>query len=174
MIYECCTQERTYLRFFGQIAQRFCLVNPEVYAPLFHDLFGRQYQTVHRLEVNKLRNGAKFFGHLLYTESIPWSCLGAIRLTEDDTTASSRIFIKILFQDIAENLGMDKLSTKLRDDTILPSLSGIFPRDTVQNARFSINFFTSIGLGALTEDLREFLKNAPRLIVEQRYAELMA
>lgn len=92
--------------------------------------------------------------------------MSAIRLTEDDTTASSRIFIKILFQDIAENLGMDKLSTKLRDDTILPSLSGIFPRDTVQNARFSINFFTSIGLGALTEDLREFLKNAPRLIVE--------
>jgi pre-mRNA-splicing factor CWC22 len=44
----------------------------------------------------------------------------------------------------------------------------------VQNARFSINFFTSIGLGALTEGLRDFLKNAPKLIVEQKYRELMA
>ena len=71
-------------------------------------------------------------------------------------------------------MGMESLSKKLRDDLVAPHLSGVFPRDSVQNARFSINFFTSIGLGALTEDLREFLKNAPRLIVEQKYAELMA
>jgi len=53
-------------------------------------------------------------------------------------------------------------------------LEGIFPKDTVQNARFAINFFTSIGLGALTEDLREFLKNAPKLLLEKRYAEMLA
>lgn len=57
----------------------------------------KQYVTVHRLEINKLRNAAKFFGHLLYTDSIEWTCLASIRLTEEDTTASSRIFIKILF-----------------------------------------------------------------------------
>ena len=34
--------------------------------------------------------------------------------------------------------------------------------------RFSINFFTSIGLGALTDDMREFLKQAPKLIMAQR------
>jgi pre-mRNA-splicing factor CWC22 len=44
----------------------------------------------------------------------------------------------------------------------------------VQNARFSINFFTSIGLGALTEDLRQFLKEAPKLLIEKKYAELLA
>jgi pre-mRNA-splicing factor CWC22 len=44
----------------------------------------------------------------------------------------------------------------------------------VQNARFSINFFTSIGLGALTEDLRQFLKDAPKLLLEKKYAELLA
>jgi pre-mRNA-splicing factor CWC22 len=44
----------------------------------------------------------------------------------------------------------------------------------VQNARFSINFFTSIGLGLLTEGLREFLKNAPKLLLERKYAELLA
>ena len=50
----------------------------------------------------------------------------------------------------------------------------MFPRDSVQNARFSINFFTSIGLGALTEDLRQFLKEAPKLLIEKKYAELLA
>ena len=44
----------------------------------------------------------------------------------------------------------------------------------MQNARFSINFFSSIGLGLLTEGLREFLKNAPKLLLERKYAELLA
>ena len=36
------------------------------------------------------------------------------------------------------------------------------PRDNPRDTRFAINFFTSIGLGALTEDLRAHLKNAPK------------
>ena len=36
---------------------------------------------------------------------------------------------------------------------------GIFPKDNPKNTRFAINFFTSIGLGGLTDELREFLKN---------------
>ena len=39
---------------------------------------------------------AKFFAHLLYTDALPWTCLETIRLSEDATTSSSRIFIKIL------------------------------------------------------------------------------
>ena len=97
MIFECCSQERTYLRFYGLLAQRFCMLNPDLYAPKFLEMFERTYNQVHKLEVNKLRNGAKFFGHLLYTDAIDWSCLRCIRLTEVDTTSSSRIFIKILF-----------------------------------------------------------------------------
>jgi len=150
------------------------MLNPEMYAPLFHGLFEKQYETVHRLEVNKLRNAAKFFAHLLYTDAIPWSCLQAIRLTEEDTSSGSRIFIKIVFQELAENLGMEQLCKKLRDDSIAKFLEGVFPFDSVQNARFSINFFTSIGLGALTESLREKLQSAPRQLLERKYAELLA
>ena len=37
-----------------------------------------------------------------------------------------------------------------------------------------MNYFTSIGLGALTEDLRSFLENAPKLmLLEKRYAEML-
>jgi pre-mRNA-splicing factor CWC22 len=95
-------------------------------------------------------------------------------LVEEDTTASSRIFIKIFFQDLAMNLGMDNLRKKLADETLKPYLEGLFPKDSVDNARFSINFFTSIGLGAVTEELREFLKSAPKLLLEKKYAELLA
>jgi pre-mRNA-splicing factor CWC22 len=78
----------------------------EIYQGNLCKVFVTQFETVHRLEVNKLRNAAKFFAHLLYTDSIEWSCLTAIKLTEDDTTSASRIFIKILMQEIAENLGV--------------------------------------------------------------------
>ena len=46
----------------------------------------------------KLRNVAALFAHLLATDALPWSVLSCIRLTEEDTTSSSRIFIKYLFQ----------------------------------------------------------------------------
>jgi hypothetical protein len=37
----------------------------------------RQYQLIHRLETNKLRNTAKLFAHLLCTDAIPWAVLQA-------------------------------------------------------------------------------------------------
>ena len=66
----------------------------------------------------------------------------------------------------------------------------MFPLDNPKNTRFAINYFTSIGLGAITEEMREYLKvcnsclprrmakftddrpgqNAPKLIMEQRRA----
>jgi hypothetical protein len=46
----------------------------------------------------------------------------------------------------------------------------LFPRDHPKNTRFSINFFTSIGLGGLTEALRTYLKNAPKQIMAQQAA----
>lgn len=64
----------------------------------FEDCFAKQYAIIHRLETNKLRNVAKLFAHLLANDAISWGVLQCIRLTEDDTTSSSRIFIKYLFQ----------------------------------------------------------------------------
>ncbi|XP_028065521.1 pre-mRNA-splicing factor CWC22 homolog isoform X2 [Camellia sinensis] len=39
------------------------------------------------------------------------------------------------------------------------SFESIFPKDDPKNTRFSINFFMSIGLGGITENLQEYLKN---------------
>lgn len=169
MLLECCSQERTYLRYYGLLGQRFCMIN-KVHQDNFEKCFVQQYSMIHRLETNKLRNVAKFFAHLLGTDALPWHCLAYIRLTEEDTTSSSRIFIKILFQELSEHLGIRLLNERLSDPSMQDSYDSIFPKDNPKNTRFAINFFTSIGLGGITENLREYLKNMPRLIMQQQKA----
>ncbi|KAK1319756.1 hypothetical protein QJS10_CPB04g00004 [Acorus calamus] len=167
MLLECCSQERTYLRYYGLLGQRFCMIH-RVHQENFEKCFVQQYSMIHRLETNKLRNVAKFFAHLLGTNALPWHVLAYIRLTEEDTTSSSRIFIKILFQELSEHLGIRALNERLNDPSMQDSFESIFPKDNPKNTRFSINFFTSIGLGGITESLREYLKNMPRLIMQQQ------
>ncbi|WZZ05610.1 hypothetical protein YC2023_091531 [Brassica napus] len=167
MLLECCSQERTYLRYYGLLGQRFCMIN-KIHQENFEKCFVQQYSMIHRLETNKLRNVAKFFAHLLGIDALPWHVLAYIRLTEEDTTSSSRIFIKILFQELSEHLGIRLLNERLQDPTMQESLESIFPKDNPKNTRFAINFFTSIGLGGITESLREYLKNMPRLIMQQQ------
>jgi len=167
MLIECCSQERTYMRFYGLLGQRFCMLD-NVYQENFDHCFVGQYTTIHRLETNKLRNVSKFFAHLLHTDALPWTVLSYIHLNEQETTSSSRIFIKILFQELAEYLGLQKLNERFKDPFMQQSFEGIFPKDNPKNTRFAINFFTSIGLGGLTEDLRDHLRNAPKRIMEQQ------
>ncbi|UXI15111.1 Repulsive guidance molecule A [Sarcoptes scabiei] len=157
MIVDCCAQQRTYIKFYGLLAQRFCQLNP-VYVEPFVTIFKSCYDTIHRFETCKLRNVAKLFSHLLFTDAIPWTVLEHIKLNENDTTSSSRVFIKILFQQLAEFMGLVKLNQRIKDPTLDDAFKGLFPRDNPQHTRFAINFFTSIGLGGLTDDLRALLK----------------
>lgn len=163
MFLDCCAEQRTYEKFYGLLAQRFCNIN-KIYIPPFEEIFKDTYSTTHRLDTNRLRNVSKFFAHLLFTDAIGWDVFECIRLNEDDTTSSSRIFIKILFQELAEYMGLGKLNARLKDAMIQESFAGLFPRDNPRNTRFAVNFFTSIGLGGLTDELREHLKNVPKLM----------
>ncbi|KAM3377454.1 hypothetical protein P3S68_009867 [Capsicum galapagoense] len=47
-------------------------------------------------------------------------------------------------------------------------LESILPKDNPKNTRFAINFFTSIGIGGITENLREYLKNTSRHIMKEQ------
>ncbi|KAK4940147.1 pre-mRNA-splicing factor cwc22 [Elasticomyces elasticus] len=161
MVIECCSQEKTYSKFFGLVGERFAKLN-RLWTNLFEEAFARYYDTIHRYETNRLRNIARFFGHLLSTDAIGWHVFSVVHLNEDETTSSSRIFIKILFQDLAESLGVPKLQERMKDDILRGSFTGLFPTDNPRNTRFSINYFTSIGMGALTEEMREHLKNLPK------------
>ena len=161
MIIECAAQEKTYSKFYGLVGERFAKLN-RLWLDLFEQSFAQTYDTIHRRETNQLRNVARLFGHMLSTDAIGWHIFSVVHLNEDETTSSSRIFIKILFQDLAEALGMPTLQERLKDEILRPSFNGIFPTDEPRNTRFSINYFTSIGMGVLTEEMREHLKNLPK------------
>ncbi|EHA26447.1 hypothetical protein ASPNIDRAFT_46660 [Aspergillus niger ATCC 1015] len=161
MIIECCSQERTYSKFYGLIGERFAKIN-RLWSDLFEAAFAKYYDTIHRYETNRLRNIARFFGHMISNDAIGWHVMSIIHMNEEETTSSSRIFIKILFQDLGEHLGLPKLQERMRDEILRPSFEGLFPLDNPRNTRFSINYFTSIGMGMLTEDMREHLKNLPK------------
>ena len=62
----------------------------------FDEMFAKQYAMIHRLETNKLRNVAKFFAHLIHSDALPWGVMEYLVITEEETTSSSRIFIKVL------------------------------------------------------------------------------
>jgi pre-mRNA-splicing factor CWC22 len=161
MIIECCSQEKTFSKFYGLIGERFAKIN-RLWQDQFEQSFAKYYDTIHRYETNRLRNIARFFGHLLSSNALGWHVLSVVHLNEEETTSSSRIFIKILFQDLSEAMGMAKLQARLKEEPLRAYFEGLFPRDNPRNTRFSINYFTSIGMGSVTEEMREYLQNMPK------------
>ncbi|CAE7206080.1 Pre-mRNA-splicing factor cwc22 [Pyrenophora teres f. teres] len=161
MVVECASQERTYEKFYGQIGERFCKLN-RMWTDLFEEAFAHYYETIHRFETNRLRIIAQFFAHLLASDGINWHVFQVIKMTEEDTTSSSRIFVKILFEELLAALGQKAVVERFKDPMLQDSLTGIFPTDADDQSktRFSINFFTAIGMGVLTENMREWLKNS--------------
>lgn len=107
------------------------------------------------LQIRKLAN---LYGFLLCKDGIDWEVLSAIRLTERETTSASRIFTKILFQKIAENMGIEALRKRMCSEEFQHSFSGIVGHEEAEDVRFVINFFTQSGLKPLTESLRESLQ----------------
>ncbi|CAF3289212.1 unnamed protein product [Rotaria sp. Silwood2] len=149
MIVDICAQQRTYEHAFGLLGQHFCLSRKE-YVEYFEKIFQDQYKIIDYLEYVKLRKVAKFFAHLLVTDAISWAVFRCIRLTKEDTTSSSRVYIFNLFLELTEYLGLNKLKNRLTDPTLTEYFQGLFPRDSPKNSRFSVKFFTLIGLGDLT------------------------
>ncbi|CAI2333194.1 unnamed protein product [Caenorhabditis sp. 36 PRJEB53466] len=134
MLVDCCAQQRTYERFCGMLIERFCRLRLE-YQQMLEQLCRDTYSTVHRIDITKLRN----------------------LMTEEDTTSAGRIYIKYIFVELVEAMGMIKLHNRVTDPTLAHCFAGLFPRANPQSARFSINFFAMIGLGGLTLELREWL-----------------
>jgi pre-mRNA-splicing factor CWC22 len=169
MIVECCSQERTYSNFYGLIGERFCKLN-RVWTDCFQEAFAKYYDTIHRYETNKLRNIGRFFGHLLASDGISWAVFHVVHMNEEETTSSSRIFVKILMQEMTEEMGIAKLVERFAIPELRPAFAGMFPMDNPKNTRFAINYFTSIGLGKATEEMRTYLQNAPKMLAAQHAA----
>merc|ERR1712224_711534 len=163
MLLDSCAMQKSFTPYYSLMGCRLCRLKPDCYVPVMDGAFQDQLDSAHRLETNKLRNIGKFFSHLLYTDSISWSVMAHLELTEATTTSSSRILIKIIFQDLSENLGAKKLHARLQDEELQPYLRGLLPSGNAKDLRFCINFFSAIGLGFLTEKLREMLSQPQML-----------
>lgn len=61
-------------------------------------------------------------------------------------------------------MGLESLNKKLQDPELQEAYTGIFPKDHPKDVRFAINFFTLIGLGGLTVELRNHLKTMAKPI----------
>lgn len=170
MITDCCIEERTYLNYYGLLAERLCKVK-EDFMKIFFKIFIERYATVYEYDTNKIRKLAKFFSHLLFTDALDWHALRCIELTPEATTSSSRIFLKNLFQDLAQNMGITVLHDRLTDVDMAENFEGMFPKDNLENTQFAINFFTSIGLKGLTEELREYFFEQTQNAQENRFRE---
>lgn len=72
MIVDCCAQQRTYEKFYGLLAERFCRLRKE-FQEAFERIARDTYNTIHRFEYNKLRNMACLVAHLLSTDAISWN-----------------------------------------------------------------------------------------------------
>lgn len=166
MIIKCCAQEKTYSKYFGVVGEKLCSMSNK-----WHETFVRQFQDkylkIYQYEGAQLRNIGKFFGHLLAADVLdPLNTLGCIVLTEKDTTSAGRVFIKFLFQALLEELGIAEVQKIVQDPELKLHIRGMFPVvDATYRDRdhlfFSINFFTAIGLGILTQEMRGVLENLP-------------
>ncbi|TVU07404.1 hypothetical protein EJB05_47457, partial [Eragrostis curvula] len=163
MTAECCTKEKASCTgYYGRLARRLCATN-RAYGAGFAACFARHYAAAHLMQTDELRASSGLFARLLAADgdgAVPWrAALGRVRVTEEDTTSSSRIFLKELFLDLAEQLGIRELSRRMNDEDA-EVRNALFPRDSANNTRFAINFFTAIGLGGVTESARQHLLSA--------------
>lgn len=157
MVIECCSQERTFTSFYGLIGERLCKLN-RVWSECFEMCFRNYYDSIHRYETNRLRNIARFFGWLIASDGVSWACFSAVHMTEEDTTSSSRIFIKILMTEMKERIGIQGLVQRFTEPTMQECYANMMPKTDPKATRFSINFFTSIGIPQITDGMREHLK----------------
>ncbi|KAF5097590.1 hypothetical protein D0Z00_002348 [Geotrichum galactomycetum] len=160
MIIECCSQEKIYNKLYGGVAVRFCL-KAKFWRDLFAQSFQHYYSVIHRYETNPIRNIATLFGYLLASDGLGWEVFENVHINEEETTTSSRIFIDMLFKEMIQEMGIKEMQVRFKEEYLQPFLVNMFPKDEPVNTRFSVNLFTAIGLGVLTEDMREYLNNLP-------------
>jgi pre-mRNA-splicing factor CWC22 len=63
-----------------------------------------------------------------------------------------------MMQEMMEEMGLKTLVERFKDPEVKRGCEAMFPIDVPKNTRFANNYFTSIGLGVITEEMREYLK----------------
>lgn len=160
MLIEACSQEKIYNKIYGGVGSQLCLLNAywkDRFVTAFKDYYGK----IHRYDGNKIRNIATMFGFMLASDSLSWKVFEEVYISEEHTNPSSRIFIKYLFQEMQQEVGINELKTRFSQEFIQPYINNLFPKTTREETMFAINFFTVLKLGPLTDGMREYLEKLP-------------
>ncbi|TID26190.1 hypothetical protein CANINC_002817 [Pichia inconspicua] len=169
MLVKCCAQEKVYSKYYGIIGENLATINKK-WATEFQKVFKDTYENCYKYETSLLRNLGSFWGHIFVSDKLGWECMSVVKLTENDTTSSGRIFLKFMFQRMIDEAGVSYLKERINEPYIQDYIVGIFPKTDPEHLRFSINFFTAIGMGDLTDKMREDLENLPtnsKLLVDE-------
>lgn len=150
-------QEPTYSKFYGVLLERLCSTHGSWKQGLEKVLL-ENYVNSNTFEPAQLRILGKLWGHVLASDYLGFEVFQHFKMNEDDSTPPTRIFLKFLFQEMVADLGIENLQERLSEEYIQPYLANLFPDDDADNIRYSINYFTSIGLGVLTKKMRERLQ----------------
>ncbi|CAH6719282.1 pre-mRNA-splicing factor Cwc22p [[Candida] jaroonii] len=158
IIIRSCIEEKTYSKYYGNISE-ILILRFDKFKTQFMKQFEIKYKEIHLFELNGIRNLGKLFGYLIATNKLSIDILKVITLTEEDTNSSSRILIKFLLKEMIEELSLNDFKILMIEN--MNNLPGMFPigghKDDII---FAINYFTAIGLGLVTDELREDLSNA--------------
>ncbi|KAK5779057.1 U2-type spliceosomal complex subunit CWC22 PWA37_003903 [Arxiozyma heterogenica] len=163
-------QEATYSKFYGIIAERL-LNSHKAWKPAFYRIFKENFQQLDTFQPEQLRIIGKFWGHLFATDYIGFELFEIVKINSIESTAPSRIFIKFVFQELVADLAIDELKERLNEDYIQPFITGMFPNDDMDNIRYSINYFTAIGLGILTDKMRTRLEELENEEMERQHQQ---
>lgn len=156
IIVQTCSQEQTYSKYYGLTAEKLC-ANHKTWGIAFKHTFKNIYTSINDMDSKQIRNIGKLWGHLLATDYLGFEAFECVHLNEKETTASSRIYLKFIFNELVQDLGINELQKRLDEEYIQPYLKYLFPMNNFEDTLFAINYFTAIGLGALTEKMRQTL-----------------
>ncbi|CAR21779.1 U2-type spliceosomal complex subunit CWC22 [Lachancea thermotolerans CBS 6340] len=159
-----CSQETTYSKFYGIVAERLCSSHKSwkaAFGQSFHD----NYSAVDEFQANQVRNMGKFWGHILASDYLGFEVFESVHMNANETSSAGRVYLKFLFQELVLDLSIDTLQARLDEPYIQPFLVNLFPKDDAEKSRFSINYFTAIGLGRLTEGMRQALADMEKKVV---------
>ena len=162
-------QEHGAKQFLGGVAHKLCCID-SAYRDAFEVEWASQYATIHQLDTKKIYNIASLFAFILASQALPWTVFEFVRITAAETTSAARVFLKVVLQRLAEACGMKTLLERFNDPGMAQYFEGMFPTDSVDNMRYAINFYTAIGLGALSVQLREQEQQAGQRIAQSAAA----
>ncbi|ELP85312.1 cell cycle control protein cwf22, putative [Entamoeba invadens IP1] len=154
MVIECCSQEKTYKKYYGLVAERLCVLFNK-FKDSFSIKFEEVYKNIHEKDMNQIRSLAMLFSHLFSSNAIEWNLFRFVIITEDETTSSSRVFLKIMLQDMFETMGMKEFTAKILGANVKEYVRGMFPTENKEDVIFAFNFFKGIGMIELAKVLQQ-------------------